>query len=181
LHRVCSRVGQERDREKSVSAHAVAIGREDGTLALLLRVVRSPSGIYVIAAAGQERKGHNPHWSWHSNGRVHDKSFGRPFNRRRGQPLDGFTGVEPFVCTGTTRADAPLLPDCYPREFDGVMDVSARLLNDLPSGTQVHVELLGPGAEPAVLRGLVWRLLQRFVITDGTPAIAVSFYDVHIG
>jgi hypothetical protein len=50
------------NRPRSKNHHAIAIRREDGTLALFLRVVRNPnSGIYVAFAAGQERAGHDAH------------------------------------------------------------------------------------------------------------------------
>jgi hypothetical protein len=160
--------------------HAIAIRRADSTLALFLRVVRSTSGIYVVFAAGQPRSGHDPHASWHVDGRVHHKSFSHEvFPRRRRQPLGSFSGVEPFVVTSTTRADTPYLPDCNPSDFDAVTEIPVDFLNDPPTGTQVHVELLGPGAQP-VLLPFEHRLLQRAVIDDGTPTIAVSIYDVPI-
>ncbi len=89
-----------------MSTHAVAIRRGDGTVALFLRVVRSLSGIYAMFAAGQHRAGHDPHSSWHRDGRVHHKSFGREFTRRYRQALGAFAGAEPFITTSVSR-DAP--------------------------------------------------------------------------
>jgi hypothetical protein len=166
----------------TLSAHAVAIRRDHGTLALFLRVARSRSGIYVVFAAGQERPGHDPHSSWHRDGRVHHKSFKGEFMRRRRQPLDAsFTGTEPFITTSTTRASAPLLPDCQPGQFSSVIEVPAQALGDAPSGTQVDVQLVGPNTEPTAPT-FEHVLLQRAVIADGQPygqpAIAVFVYNV---
>ena|SRR3989442_5627086 len=57
--------------ENGRKTHAVAIRKDDGTLRLFLRIVRAPSGIYVVFAAGQDRPGilkkaYNPHSSWHN-------------------------------------------------------------------------------------------------------------------
>src|SRR5207244_4294592 len=107
----------------------VAIRRDDATLALFLRVTRSRSGIYVIFSAGQDRPGHDPHSSWHQDGRVHHKSFRREFMRTKRQPLDSFVGAEFFITTSTDRASARHLPDCDPTEFDRVIEISAGHLN----------------------------------------------------
>jgi hypothetical protein len=163
-----------------VSKNAVAIRGTDGTLALLLRVVRSPSGIYVVFAAGQHRKRHDPHTSWHRDGRFHHKSFDREiFERRKRQPLEGFVGVESFITTSTNRTDAPHLPACDPAEFTNVMEVPITVLKEAPHGTQVHVELLGPESEPVVPTP-GHRLIQRHVVADENPRIAISLYDVSI-
>lgn len=158
--------------------HAVAIRRDNGSLGLFLRIVRAPSGIYVIWAAGQERQGHNPHTSWHHDGRFHSKSFGEMFTRwRQRQQLDAFAGVEPFITTSLTRLDPPGLPDCDARQFDSVMEVAGHILSPPPNGTQVDVQLAAAGAVPAppVFNSPV---LQQRVIEDGAPAIVVSIYNV---
>jgi len=159
-----------------LTKYAIAIQREDGTLVLFLRVVRSPSGIYVVFAAGQDRPGHDPHSSWHRDGRVHHKSFEREFIRRRGQALASLIGTEPFVTTSVTRDAASHLPHCDPVKFDSVVEIPAQLLNDPPNRTQVHVELLAVDAVPAV-PVFEHRLVERSVINDEMPAIGVSFYD----
>jgi hypothetical protein len=96
-----------------VSTHAIAICWDDGSLALFLRVGSSPSVIYVVVAAGQERAGHDPHSSWHRDGRVHHKSFKREFRGSQKRALDSFTDdiVEQFITTSTNRGDAPYLPE----------------------------------------------------------------------
>jgi hypothetical protein len=99
--------------------------------------------------------------------------------RRKRQPLNSITGAESFIVTSTTRAATPHLPDCHPRNFDGVIETSVELLNDPPNGTQIHVDLLASGAVP-MAPFFEHRLLQRAVIDDGLPAIAVSFYDVPV-
>ena len=159
--------------------HAVALRREDGSLALFLRVNRAPSGIYVVWAAGQHRPGHDPHSSWHRDGRVHHKSFNREFQRSRRQPLGpGFTGAEYFLQTNVMRGSAGL-PTCDPAEFDSVFTVPTVLLGDVPSGSDVYIELLGPGAEPAAPL-FEHRLIDRARFNEEIPTIAVSFYDVRL-
>jgi hypothetical protein len=103
-------------------------------LALLLRIVRSSSGIYVVFAAGQGRQGHDPHVSWHRDGRFHSKSFSRMnFPRRQRQQLDTFQGSEGFVGTSVARGETPFSPDCDPQAFDEVMEIDATALNERPN------------------------------------------------
>jgi hypothetical protein len=159
--------------------YGVTIQRTDGSLALFLRVSRDQSGIYVMFAAAQGRPRHDPHSSWHSDGRVHHKSHYRmmqPFQRR--QPLGpSFAGSEYFVQTSVTRDGAPSLPTCDPAAFDSMMIVPLDMLNPAPNGTQIHVELLGPGATPASPI-FQWRLMQRALFENGIPTIAISFYNL---
>jgi hypothetical protein len=132
----------------------------------------------VVFAAGQDTPGHDPHSSWHVDGRVHHKSFNREFERFRKQALDDdFAGVELFVTTPVTRVRARSLPDCAAARFDSVMEVPVEALDEAPHGTRFHVELLGPKAEPAEPDPIFdYRLVQRAVIDDGRPEIAISAY-----
>lgn len=161
------------------SRYAVATERADGSLALFLRVHRAPSGIFVMFAAAQDRPRHDPHSSWHRDGRVHHKSYKRmmqPFQRR--QPLDAsFVGAEHFVQTSLTRDWVPSLPTCDPAAFDRVMRVPLEQLNPPPNGTQLHVELLGQGAAPAPLI-FASRVIQRGLFEDGLPTIAISLFNL---
>jgi hypothetical protein len=157
--------------------HAVAIRRDDASLALFLRIVRSPSGIYVVFAAGQARPRHDPHSSWHRDGRVHHKSFGREFTRGYKQPLTGFAGADHFVTTSTSRDAAPNLPDCAPARFNDVIEVRIALLRPAPQGTQIDVSPFAAGAGP-VAPAVPHRIVSQSVIVDGDPRIAVTIYDV---
>jgi len=164
----------------NANTHAIAVRDVDSRLRLFLRISRAQSGIYVVFAAGQLRqeaggRAFNPHSSWHRDGRVHAKSYNRPWNRRQRQPLDSFEGAEPFIATSLDQAVAGL-PTCEPGQFENVMEVPVELLDGSPGHRQVHVDLVGPGAEPPPL-GFTARLLRRWPLL-GTPTIVISLYDV---
>jgi len=127
--------------------------------------------------AGQTRARHDPHVSWHSDGRFHNKSFGKViFPRRQRQALEAFTGSEQFISTSVDRREASFLPDCDLGEFHSVAELDAAQLNDVPHRTRVDIELVGPGSEAAAL----WagsRSVQRYLFADRNPSIVVSFVD----
>lgn len=164
----------------NANTHAIAVRDVDSGLRLFLRISRAPSGIYVVFAAGQLRQGvggkaYNPHSSWHRDGRVHVKSYNRPWNRQQRQPLDSFEDAEQFVATSLDQAAAGL-PTCEPGQFESVIEVPVKLLCGNPGHRLVHVDLVGPGAEPPPL-GFSARLLRRWPL-PGAPTIVISLYDV---
>ena len=167
-----------------MAAHAVAIRDDDGRLHLFLRIVRAPSGIYVVFAAGQVRPGirgkaYDPHSSWHRDGRVHEKSYDRTWMRRRRQPLDSFNGNEPFVTTSVDQESAKKLPACDPTEFVTVMEVPLSFLDVIPKGCQFHIDLVAPGTKPPAV-GFRHEVLRRWWLSDGVPGIVVSFYALDL-
>ncbi len=163
-----------------MTAYAIAARNPDTTLRLFLRVVRAPSGIYVVFASGQRRPGigrkqYNPHASWHRDGRVHQKSHDRRWIRQTRQALAGFTGAEPFISTSVDQLLAPELPECNPSEFSTVMEVP--VLDTRPGRQQICVDLVASGAEPPAF-SFGERVLMRWWITDDSPGIVVSLYQL---
>lgn len=159
-----------------MTAHALATRHPNGELRLFLRVVRAPSGVYVVFAAGQHRPGHDPHSSWHRDGRVHQKSYARTWIRRQRQPLDSFGGAEPFIATSVDQMPAAGLPECVPTQFATVMDVSLGVIDVTPGRQQVHIDLVAAGAAPPAV-GLGERPLLRWWLNDDAPSIVISLYE----
>jgi hypothetical protein len=164
------------------TSRAVAIQRRDDTLGLLLRVVRAPSGIYVVFAAQQDQKFKrgvfNPHSSWHRDGRVHNKSFDQARQREQRQRLDAFTGAEHFVRTGWPEGRARLLPSCDVTQFSTTMVVPEATIDDAPTGAQIQVDLIAPGGTfPTPMFG---RLAECKTFDDDVPFIVVSVYQMDL-
>lgn len=165
-----------------MSAYAIAAKHEGGRLCLFLRIVRAPSGVYVVFAAGQHRPGigrkaYDPHSSWHRDGRVHHKSYDRAWTRQRQrQSLDGFRGAEPFVATPVDQMVVPALPECDPAAFTEVLEISVASLDVAPSRQKIHVDLVAAGSPPPVV-GFGERPRKRWWLEDASPSIVVSLYE----
>jgi hypothetical protein len=164
------------------TVYALGVRHRDGRLHLFLRVVRAPSGIYIVFAAGQHRPGigrkaYNPHSSWHKDGRVHHKSYDRPWIREKRQGLDGFRGAEPFIVTSVDQMLASGLPECNPAEFTSVMEVPVGVLDVTPGHQQVHVDIVAPGSVPPT-SGFGEYPLMSWWLSDGSPSIVVSVYKL---
>lgn len=164
--------------------YAFGVRHRDGRLHLFLRVVRAPSGIYVVWAAGQRRarirgRAYDPHSSWHKDGRVNHKSYGVPWIRQQRQRLDNFRGAEFFIATPVDQMLAPQLPECNPMGFASVTVVAVDVIDVTPGRQQLHVDLVEPGLVPPPI-GLGERPLMRWWLYDSTPNIVVSLYQFNL-
>jgi hypothetical protein len=156
---------------------------QDGSIRLFLRIIRRlHSGIYIVFAAGQnhpgiKRKAYEPHSSWHTDGRVHHKSYDRillpPEKKQR---LDAFKGAERFVATPVDQMLACTLPECKPEKFIGVMEVAVSSLDVTPGRQQLYVDLVELGSMPLPIE-CGERLLVRWWLNDAAPSIVVSLYE----
>lgn len=155
-------------REPGEYLYAVAI-RQDSKLWLALWVRRSQKGdIFVLKP--QSASDWDPHTSYHRDGRVHSKSYGKvvfPPNQR--QPLTpAFRGTELLVIYagfGTRSVGA----ECDPVTFSGIVEVPSGLLG--VSDGVVIVDLVEPGCEPVeCYREIVLREYFR----EGIPWIVIT-------
>jgi len=128
--------------------YAVAVRDETGRLRLTLWVRRDPKGEYFVMLPRKDRRW-DPHASYHRDGRLHSKSYGRkllPAQKR--QPLnETFRGTENIGAFGG-HGPKSVGAVCDPNAFSGILEVPIGLLG--PRDGTVAVDLVEPGREPAV-------------------------------
>lgn len=147
--------------------YAVAV--EDGpNLWITLWVRRSPKGEFFLMVPRGDREW-DVHTSYHLDGTLHTKSYGRPFAARKNQPLTGvFRGC---VSLGHYAGHGPkgVGAICEPAAFSGVVRVPPGVLG--PRQGAVVVDLVEPGQEPSEFFG---QIAVREVFRDVTPWVEVT-------
>jgi len=125
--------------------YAVAL-REGPDLWLTLWVRRSPKGEFFVMVP---RDGEwDPHTSYHLDGSLHSKSYGRALSasRKKPQPLTGpFHGTEHLGAHGG-HGPKRVGAICDPTAFSGVVEFPPGVLG--PRHGSVAVDLIEPGCEP---------------------------------
>lgn len=151
-----------------------------GILSLFWRVRRCPQGhIYVVFAAGQHRpklagKAYDPHASWHLDGRYHNKSYDRVWQRRQRQCLDSFVGAEYFLLTTITPIGSEKLPQCDVAKFDRVIEIDRATLEH--QSKMLSMDLVSPGISPPA-HAIGESLIEQWSFQDQAPWIVLSLYN----
>jgi len=148
--------------------YAVAI-RDQGKLWLALWVRRSLKGEYFILIPRGERNW-DPHTSYHLDGTVHSKSFGRKFPRgSKRQPLtNGFSGTAhlgAYLGFGPKGVGAI----CDPAAFAGVIEVGPDVLG--PRHGVVLVDLVAPGCDPT---NSGYKIIDQGTFKDAVPWVVLT-------
>lgn len=156
----------------------IAVAVRDGEdLFLSLRVKRNDRGeIFVLLPTGETEPGSkrwNAHWSYHEDGWVHYKSFGKPRFRTKGQEPDAnFTGTAPPLILYIEPDHLDEL--CNPTEFSDVMEIPIDRLRNKETG--LSIDLTAPGDQP----NIAGPILQRSEFKDTIPWIVVTLYRVEV-
>jgi hypothetical protein len=131
-------------RPRPAGEHRYAIAIEDGAnLWLTFWVKRSPEGeCFILYPRG--RGTWNPHASYHSDGRYHQKSYDQKFGAQQRQPLDQFKGTEHLGMFGGHGTGTAI---CDPASFTAVLRVPTGILEAMHGC--VLVDLVEPGMAPA--------------------------------
>lgn len=163
--------------------YAVGFSDKNG-LVVAARVVRRPSGIYVLMKhqdslrrehGKREARAWNPHASYHADGTLHLKSYDeRPFEALKRQPLDAaFTGSEEIFAQGIRPSDFLNAADrAEQASFADCFDVALASLK--PAGFyELVYHLLAPNTsvESGSWRGTV---VAQKSFSDAAPWIQVS-------
>jgi hypothetical protein len=149
--------------------YAVAV-REGSDLWLVLWVRRSRKGEFFVMMPRGDRDW-NVHTSYHVDGTLHTKSYGRRvLSPTKRQPLRGtFRGTEDlgyFAGYGPKSVGAI----CNPAAFSQVVEVAHGVLG--PSHGGVKVDLVEPGCDPTAFP---WtNIARREVIRDISPWVAIT-------
>jgi len=109
--------------------YAVAV--QDGFyLWLALWVKRNAKPEYFVMLPRNNRKGWNPHASYHSDGRLHQKSHNQKIDVSQRQiPGPGFRGTENMLTTKLELEDTRLVKAlCDPVRFTGVLEIPGEVL-----------------------------------------------------
>jgi hypothetical protein len=145
--------------------YAVAV-REGSDLWLTLWVKRSWKGEFFIMVPRGDRD-RKVHTSYHLDGTLHMKSFGRTHHSQKRQPLTGkFQGTEHL---GSSLGYGPKSVGavCDPTAFSGVVEVAPGVLG--PRNGGVVVDLVEQGCEP-----MPWpNVVQKKVFRDIVPWIVI--------
>jgi hypothetical protein len=145
--------------------YAVAV-QERGDLWLVLWVRRTTKGEFFVMVPRGERDW-DPHTSYHLDGTIHSKSYGRKVVHRKGQPLRGdFKGIERLgVHLGYSPKGVGAI--CDPAAYSGVITVDPGILG--PCHGRVAVDLVGPECPPPEVRQQVFGdFVPSVVITVGS-------------
>jgi hypothetical protein len=146
--------------------HRYAVAVRDGSLWLVLWVRRSKKGEFFVMIPRADQ-GWDPHTSYHLNGTLHSKSYGRKFAlpHAKCQPLTcDFKGIGTYGRYGPKAVGAK----CDPNAFSGIVEVAPGVLG-LRHGSIV-VDLVEPRCEPPSLRNVV----QQGVFQDIVPWVVIS-------
>jgi hypothetical protein len=149
--------------------YAVAIREPDG-LWLVLWIRRSPEpAVFIIHPTGDSER--DVHTSYHRDGTLHMKSFGRVAIRSyKRQPLTGsFRGTEHL---GAESGFAPrgLGAICDPADFTGVVEIPSGVLG-VAAGS-ISVDLVEPGEATT---SIPWsQVVMRKVFREATPWLVVT-------
>ena len=149
--------------------YAVAV-RDNSDLWLVLWVRRSRKGEFFVLLPRGDREW-DVHTSYHFDGTLHMKSFGRKtFQPTKRQSLsDTFRGTESL---GVYAGFGPKVVGaiCDPIAFDGVVEVGPGVLG--PRDGFVIVDLVEPSCEPT---NNPWsKIVHRQVFSDCIPNIVIS-------
>jgi hypothetical protein len=147
--------------------YAVAI-RDGSDLWLTLWVRRSKQGdVYVVIPRGD--RSWDPHLSYHHDGTIHSKSFGRKFfPSAKRQPLnDKFKGTEHLgIFAGHGKSIGAV---CNPDDFAGAIEVEPGVLG--PDGW-VAVDLVEPNCEPMDVSAS-GRVVKQATFSDAFPSLVL--------
>jgi hypothetical protein len=153
--------------------YAVAV-REDFDLWLTLWVRRSRKGEFFVVAPRSDGYW-NPHTSYHLDGMLHMKSYGRkvlPSTMR--QPLTGvFRGTE-HLGAYTGHGPKGVGAICDPTAFSGIIEVARGVLG--PRDGMITVDLVEPNCEPIVAFPRA-KITQRKVFRDFLPWIVITIWS----
>jgi hypothetical protein len=144
--------------------YAVAL-RDGPDWWLTLWVRRKPKGdVYVLVP--RTEGGWDPHTSYHHNGRMHSKSFGKAFGVKQLQPItSAFRGTEHLGMFGA-HGPKKLGAVCDPAAFSGIVEIPPGVLG--PRDGVVAVDLIQPGVEPITFAG--HRVVKRQDFDDAFPS-----------
>ncbi len=151
--------------------YAVAV-REGSDLWLVLWVRKSRKG-EIFAMIPRNDRDWDAHTSYHLNGTMHSKSFGKTFHPQRRQPLTGtFRGTEQFPGIGGFEPKS-VGAICDPTAFIGIVEVAAGVLG--PVDGTVVVELVEPNCEPTPFSSAP--LVRQEVFQESIPWIVVRVFS----
>lgn len=159
---------------KLTGEHLYAVAVRDGAdLWLTLWVKRSLKGEFFVFHP-RERGPWNPHTSYHRDGTVHSKSYGKKFFPRQRQPLtDSFSGTEHLGVFGG-HMPKTVGAICAPKDFSGVIEIAPGILG--PVHGCVAVDLVAPGCEPMRDPVLDHRLVESKEFCDAVPHVVIRVY-----
>jgi hypothetical protein len=120
----------------------------------------------------------NPHTSYHADGQLHHKSFGKYAVQvvYRPKPNRHFRGTEQILTTSITAKAARALPLCDVEHFNKVFKISIDKLDALNHTVGVVVDLVQPGCSGSTLWG--GSRIRQQTFTDGRPWIVIGLWDM---
>ncbi len=152
---------------RGVDRYAVAV-RDGLDLWLALWVQRSQKKEFFVMMPRGDRDW-DCHTSYHCNGNLHHKSYGRKSFKQKLQPLDGvFRGTEAlgaYSGFGPKRIGAI----CDPSAFKGVVELAPGVLG--PRDGTVVIDLIEPGCEPTSWPSA--RIVRHEVFSDFCPSVVI--------
>lgn len=159
------------------SDRSYAVAVSDGVyLYLLLRLRRNWKGELFYVFPNQRGNRHNPHGSYHRDGRVHHKSFDKKFLARQGlRPDRNFVGAEQLLTTVVSAVEAHLYPLCNPAEFDDIVKIPIGLISPERYRTYIAVDLVEAHGKPQISSGD--RIVEQQVFGDAVPWIVVTVLE----
>jgi hypothetical protein len=151
--------------------YAVAV-REGSDLWLALWLRKSKKGEFFVLIPRGDRDW-DPHTSYHLDGTMHSKSFGRAFLPQKRRPLTGaFRGTEQFPGIGGFGPKS-VGAICDPAAFTGIVEVAAGVLG--PRDGTVVVDLVEPNSEPLPFSSAP--LVRQEVFRESSPWIVVRVFS----
>jgi hypothetical protein len=134
---------------RSETQYAIAV-REGAELLQTHTIRRSKTGIYLIFL--RDNPEHDPHTSYHTDGKYHDKSFGHKYVESQRQPLDEtFSNTEQLKTFSIPEDEARATnAPCAVARFDAVFEVAA---NELEATTLVSVDIVDHAKQPIITPG----------------------------
>jgi hypothetical protein len=147
--------------------YAVAI-HKDSALWLTLWVRCSRKGeVFIMYPRGD--RDWDAHASYHSDGTLHQKSYGKSFGDVKRQPLTGtFKGCEQLGLYGGHGTTSGAV--CDPSVFDGVVIVGPDALG--PRHGVVAIDLMEPGVEPPRFLGKL--MIREIFPRDPYPSLVIT-------
>ena len=152
--------------------YALAV-REGSDLWLTLWVRRSRKGEFFVMLPTSNREW-DPHTSYHLDGTLHMKSYGRKFpTSTKHQPLTGvFRGIEDLG-TYTGHSPKSVGAICDPTAFSGIVEVPPGVRG--PQDGMVTINLLEPGLE-SLAAFPDTEIVRRRVFPDVIPWVMITVH-----
>ena len=151
--------------------YAVAV-REDNNLWLALWIKKTYKGEIFVFMPRADRSW-DPHTSYHLDGTLHAKTFGRAIHPQKHQPLtDQFRGAE-NVSSVTGFGPKTIGAICDPGLFTGVVEVVPGILG--PRDGTIVVDIVEPNCDPTLFSSDP--PVQQVVFQDSIPWIVVRVFS----